>query len=415
MLNMKPPRIYIHKSVYDDEKAIRRLDRIMTCIQTDNIDIVNDENLAFAVEENNWLDMSSKRTGELKRENDPIMIFNTFRFLPEEEFKKLNRIYPSLSAYHLLGTGPYTFRNSSTFGNGVCKSAYEIHSAWGCYHACDYCHVKDFVNIMLNLEDFVEYINPLIKREKQQLYKYDNQTDTICFEPEYGASELLVNYFARQKDKYLMLYTKSDNIEHLLELDHAGHTIINWTLSCETVAEKIEKKAPSMDQRIHAAELCQKAGYTVRFRFSPIIPIKNWRDENAEMIKRMFSKVKPDLITMDVLGWMSADQIVNSMDIFLFDDKYRQVVEEMAGDNVRRIENSPKQIFPHNLRLEIYNFFLNEIQKINENIPIAICMETHKMWKELSIKLGMNKENYICCCGPVSVPGNPMFSSNSVV
>ena len=409
MVKMNPPEVYIHASVYENQAAKDRLQRLMAAVKADHVRIVDDEGLAQVVDDHGWSGLSPKRTGEIDRRTDPILVFNTFRFLPEDELSLLRRRYPVLSAYHLLGTGPYTFRNASTFANGVCKSAYEIHSAWGCYHACDYCHVKNFVNIMLNLEDFVEHLDPLVRRETQQLYKYDNQTDTICFEPEYGASELLVDYFARQEDKFLMLYTKSDNVDHLLNLNHNGQTIINWTLSCETVAREIEKKAPSMDQRIRAAELCQKAGYAVRFRFSPIVPIKGWQDENREMIRRMFSRVKPDLITMDVLGWMSAKQISACMDISLFEDRYRLVAQEMADSNVRRLENSPKQIFPHAMRLEIYRLFLEEIRKISEDTPVSICMETHEMWEELTEELGMNKASYVCCCGPVSVPGHPML------
>ena len=205
-----------------------------------------------------------------------------------------------------------------------------------------------------------------------------------------------------------MLYTKSDNVDHLLNLAHNGHTIINWTLSCDTVAREIEKRTPTMEARIQAAEKCQKSGYTVRFRFSPIIPIKNWQAENRDMIEKLFAKVKPDLITMDVLGWMSAKQIENAIDISLFDDEYRELVENMAQEG---IVNRGKQILPHEARLKIYRFFMEEIRRVSEKTPIAICMETEEMWKDLSDELGMREDNYACCCGPKSVPGHPMLIS----
>ncbi|MGB9596429.1 MAG: spore photoproduct lyase family protein, partial [Candidatus Poribacteria bacterium] len=293
---------------------------------------------------------------------DPFIVFNTFRFASANEFRELARKYPSLAGYNFLGDGHWTFRNKANYPDHICKSAYEIHSAWGCYHACDYCHVKDFINIMINLEEFVQHLDELVKREKwQKLYKYDNQTDTICFEPEYGASELLVNYFAKQDDKYLMLYTKSDNVDHLLDLKHNGHTIINWTLSCDTVSKLIEKKAPTMDERIESALKCQEAGYTVRLRFSPIIPIKNWQAENTEMMEKLFAKVKPDLITMDVLGWMTARQIIDSIDIKLFDDEYKAIIEELAEKGA---VNYVKQIIPHKARLKIYRYFIDELKRL---------------------------------------------------
>jgi len=412
MVKMKPPKVYVHNSVYESELSKKRFDRMMENIETDDLQVVDDAALAEAVKSNNWLNLASKRTGEIKRKADPTIIFNNFRFLSGEDFRALAQKYPALSAYHFLGSGHWSFRNAEGFRKGVCKSAYELHSAWGCYHACDYCHVKDFFNIMLNLEEFVERLDELVKRESlQKLYKYDSHTDTICLEPEYGASELLVDYFGKQDDKYLLLYTKSDNVEHLLNLPHNGHTIINWTLSCDTVAREIEKKAPAMEDRIRAAEMCQEAGYIVRFRFSPIVPIKGWRAENREMIQKLFAKVKPDLLTMDILGWMSPKQMMKSMDISLFDDGYRELVEKMAEEGITRVEDSTKQVFPQPNRLEIYRFFINEIRQVSERTPIAICMETENMWKEISGELGMTKDNYACCCGPKSVPGHPMLVS----
>jgi spore photoproduct lyase len=408
---MKPPKVYIHERVYNSELSRNRLERMMDSIETDCVQVVDDAVLSETVKMNGWLEYGAKRTGEIGRKSDPAIIFNNFQFLPTQDFVELKRKYPALSGYNLLGDGAWTYRNAENFrkGGGVCKSAYEIHSAWGCYHACDYCHVKDFFVIMLNLEEFVEHLDDLVRRENwQKLYKYDNQTDTICLEPEYGASELLVKYFSEQDDKYLMLYTKSDNVDHLLNLPHNGKTIVNWTLSCETVAREIEKKSPSTTARIEAAAKCQEAGYTVRFRFSPIIPVGNWREENRDMIEQMFSMVKPDLITMDILGWMDAVQIKNCMDISLFDDEYRNLVELMIKEGFTK---RGKQIFPQFARLKIYHFFMEEIRRISEKTPIAICMETKEMWDELSDRLGMTMSNYACCCGPLSVPGHPMLLS----
>jgi len=411
MVEMKPPKVYVHQRVHESELAKRRLDRMMENIETDDLQLVDDVSLEEAIKADRWRENAGKRTGEINRKSDPTIIFNTFRFLPGEEFRMLAQKYPVLSSHNLLGNGYWTFRNANNLSNrnGVCKSAYEIHSAWGCYHACDYCHVRESLSIMLNLEEFVENLDELVQRESsQQLYKYDNQTDTICFEPEYGASELLVNYFANQDDKYLMLYTKSDNVDHLLNLPHNGNTIINWTLSCGTVAREIEKLTPTTAERIQAAEKCQKAGYTVRFRFSPIVPIKNWQAENREMIEQLFATVKPDLITMDILGWMTAQQIKNAIDLSLFDDEYRELVEKMAEEGV---VNRGKQIFPHEARLEIYRFFIEEMRRVSRKTPVAICMETEEMWEELSDELEMQKDNYPCCCGPKSVPGHPMLVS----
>lgn len=71
--------------------------------------------------------------------------------------------------------------------------------------------------------------------------------------------------------------------------------------------------------------------------------------------------------------------------------------------------NNIKQIIPHNARLNIYRYFISELKKLGKGTPFAICMEIHEMWNELSDDLGMQKDNYVCCCGPESVPGHSML------
>ena len=69
------------------------------------------------------------------------------------------------------------------------------------------------------------------KAPNQTLFQWDNGTDPVCWEPEYGGTRLLVELFARQPDKYLELYVgKSDHVDYFLDYDHRGHTICCWSL-----------------------------------------------------------------------------------------------------------------------------------------------------------------------------------------
>ena len=298
--------------------------------------------------------------------------------------------------------------------NDVCQNAYELHSAWGCLHACDYCNIGEFLNIVVNLEEIVEHLDPLLDANSWlQLYKYDNQTDTITFEPEYGASELMVQYFARRQNEYLMLYTKSDNVDHLLDLDHQGHTIISFTISCDTVARKIEKNSPTTSERIEAARKCQEAGYVVRARFSPIVPIKNWREENAAMIQEFLTRVKPDVVTMDVLAHLEYDRLVECFDISLLDDGYVEIARELFSGEHPGESFCPvgKQMFPHEARADIYQFFIERMHQVDPELPISLCDEMPEMWEEFADDLVGTPSDYVCACGPTSVPGNPLLRS----
>jgi spore photoproduct lyase len=309
----------------------------------------------------------------------------------------------------LAGQGPFTHRAEiNHLEKNICQAAWEMHSIFGCLHACDYCHVEDFVNVMLNIEALISDLQRVIVANPlQQLYKYDNLSDIFAFEPEYNACLPLIEFFARTARQYLLLYSKSDNIDFLLKADHKGHTIINWSISPASQASLIEKGAPPLNRRIKAMEKCQKAGYTVRARFSPLIPIRNWEQETAEMVKSLFDHVMPDVITVDVIGFMSPKVMREAIDTSLFDPEAVKTLEEVG----RTQRFFGKHTFPHAFRLAMFRHVINEIRKYAPSLPISVCNETTEMWHDLGDLLApMTPENYVCCCGPTSVPGHPMLN-----
>jgi DNA repair photolyase len=411
MLPVSNARAYVLDHVRDDPRAEQRLDRMLRAMQPDEVTWIDDGQLEQLVIDHEWTTGHERRTGSYHRDGAPVFIFNAFRW-DASELAMLVKRFPALTSCLFLGQGPVTTRSRiNVHGTEwcVCQEAKEIHSIYGCLHACDYCHVENFVNIMLDLERLVDHVATVIDQTSgQQLYKYDNYTDQICFEPEYGASELLVPFFAKQDDKYLLLYTKSDNVDHLLGLDHGGKTIINWSLSPRTQSTTIEKGTPPFERRIDAMKRCQDAGYRVRARFSPIIPVDNWQDEYLEMIDRLFDAATPDVITLDIVGFMSPSQMKVALDTSLFDARARELLDEQEQTGQVRWG---KHVFPHGYRKELYDAIIQAIRARNPDQIISICNETYEMWKTMALALGANNdpEAFTCCCGPTSVPGRHLL------
>ena len=262
---------------------------------------------------------------------------------------------------------------------------------------------------MLNLEELGARLREFGETiPEQKLYKFDNYTDTVCLEPEYGASKVMVETFADWPGRYLLLYTKSDNVEHLLDLSHNGHTLISWSLSGPTVAEKIEKRTPRVADRITAMAQCEQAGYAVRARISPICPVQGWREEYAATIDDLLARVHPEVITIDALGWMQPQQMAEALDVSLFEKAYADEARRMLDEGV---EVKGKHFFSHAMRAEILRFVIEEIHRRRPGVPVSLCMETPEMWRELGDLVQMAPGDYVCTCGPTSVPGHPMMAS----
>ncbi|NLB96214.1 MAG: hypothetical protein GX785_10970 [Armatimonadetes bacterium] len=406
-------KVVITEWVAEDPRAWERARRLAAAFGSPEAPVVSAEELAALARERAWREDAGVRTGAARTHPVPDVVLNAFTFDPAVLAAR-NEAYPELRVWGLTGGGAWSYRDSSVSRRTqgcVCQSAWEIHGAYGCLHACAYCHVGRVLNIMTNLESLAEHLEAFMAEHPElKLYKFDNQTDTICFEPEYGASRVMVELFARQRDRFLMLYTKSANVERLLELDHRGQTLISWSLSARTGASLIEKGTPSMEARIAAMRACQDAGYGVRARLSPICPVADWRREGTELIEALFASVKPDLLTLDVLGWMNARQMMAAMDLSLFERRFRDFVLEKAKETPGPHR---KHLFPHAWRAEILRHYVSEIRRVSPTTPVSICMETVEMWDELGADLGMTPDHYACCCGPTSVPGHPLLRAQA--
>ncbi|MEA3399627.1 MAG: radical SAM protein [Armatimonadota bacterium] len=416
MYSITPRNVYVHESVPGSAEALARMERMLGCIRPDEEPVVDDEALDDISRQKRWDRVTRWRTGQYHRTRDPDIILSTYAWRDAQAQAAFDERFPHLRFARLNGAGFVGYRNGEALlasRGGICQNAYDLHSAWGCLHACDYCNIGEFLIIHLNLEETVARLDDVLAEYAWcRLWKYDNQTDQITFEPEYGASELMVSYFAGREDEYLLLYTKSDNVEHLLDLDHRGHTIISWTLSCETAAREIEKGTPTTSERIEAMRRCQEAGYHVRCRFSPIIPIRGWREENAAMVEELLPAVRPDVITMDLLAHLPGERLAKCIDVELLDPRWLAAHRALYEGQHPGKPYSPhgKQIFPHELRAELYRFMVDRIRERDAEVPISFCDETPAIWAEFSrAELGHGPERYVCTCGPDSVPGNPLL------
>jgi spore photoproduct lyase len=212
-----------------------------------------------------------------------------------------------------------------------------------------------------------------------------------------------------------MVYTKSNNLAYLKDYEHRGHTIVCWTLSCDEVSRKIEKNTPSMQQRIDSMVLCQNAGYPVRARLSPIIPVRNWRRQNADMLEAYLGAVTPDVITLDMFKHVEPRDVRETFDVSIWDPEFASRVDRYAEmpPQERPFDIIPngKQMFPHAMRAQVYRFFAEHIARLSPHTRIALCGETPEMWEELHNELGMTPDHYVCACGPDSVPGNPLLDN----
>ncbi len=410
---LKPPAVYITREAEQDERCARRVERMLTAMDCDTIvRDVTDEQLAAIIEERGW--QEERRWGQVAHPTDPPIVLNTFKnhHTQAERRRRLER-HPALRVSRLHGYFGFDFRSDGSpeyrkREGRVCQSAWEFHTIWGCPFRCSYCWFGTVLNVMVDIEAFLEHADARIRElaPPQTIYKWDNGTDINCFEPEYDATRLMVGYFARQKQNFLLLYAgKSGHVDFLLDYPHNGQTIIQWSVSARTQSTAIEAETAPWDQRIEAAAKCQEAGYPVRFRFSPILPVKGWREENRELIELLFQKTRPDVIALCMFGWMDYSLAAQCLDLSLLDAEHVAAMETMAPF----LTGKRYGPLPHEARAEIHGYLFEEIRRVSPDTPVTLCLETPAMWAEFGRQPPKPGAPYPCVCGPYCTPGHPKF------
>ncbi|NOZ23658.1 MAG: hypothetical protein GXP25_21495 [Planctomycetes bacterium] len=415
MYDLNPPRVFVHKRVYENPKAVARLERMMKGLKNPPIEEIDETDTEMVVEAAGASDdlpvqSSRVRMGIEKRDQDPLFIFNTYVWDPDKikpMAKKYKNPRASMIAHSLAGKGPASIYGRRDHCDGsdpkrpyVCQGGWSIHTINGCAHRCDYCQMGYAINFMLDLEEFAKELERNFKeRPEQKLYRYDLTSDYPCFEPEYGASELLGECFAKN-DRYLLVYTKSNNIDHLLDLPYKEHMPCYWTVATDTQTQTIERGTPNLDERLEAMRKCQEAGYVVRAGFSPIVPHKNWREEATIALEKLFAAADVDTVRLWVVAMMLADEAeqifgAENLDPWCLDEM-RKHATDMDGKH-----SGP---FPRHVRAEIYAHYIDEIKRIAPGTPVNLCTEERAMWDMLADHLEMSPDNLYCCCGQKSVP-----------
>jgi len=415
MMRLNAPAVYFTEDVAKDARCTERMNRMMRFITTERVEKVDDAALSRIALASGWHEPRLK--GEMRPYQEPPILFNTFRWHSDEEKKKRLEKFPALALGEfpkgkLAGYIGFDWRGAAKqFGPGVrvCQPAHEMHTIAGCPFRCDYCsHLGDVIVVMLNMEEFIARMDGwLDKCPDQTLFKWDNATDAPCFEPEYGGTKLFVDYFARKPGKYLLLYLgKCADVDYLLDYDHRGKTIVAFSISAQTQSTRIEKGSAPTGARIEAVRKCQQAGYIVRVRFSPIIPVRNWRDENRAMVRSFLSQVTPDVISLCLFGWMDAYKVKRSLDVSLWDERFVKAMDDAAVE-MRGKAYGP---LPHDARAEMIRFFIDEIRAVNPRVPIALCLESFEMWQQFGPELKMRPDRYLCNCGPQCTPGTELYA-----
>jgi len=264
----------------------------------------------------------------------------------------------------------------------------------GCPYYCTYCYLAyvyrdylPFIKMNINYGKMCDEIWDLTVRTQNAIsFNMGEMLDSLALDHVSLLTSRLVPLFSRLSKGYLMLLTKSSNVDGLLNLAPNSQIVISWSLNTQPMIDMFEAGTASLEERIHAAQRCQQHGYRVRLRIDPGILYPEWRRDYAELIRKSLAVLEPENITLGMLRLLPghfrlARQAYGSRGMRL----QNVGLTERASDGKYRY--SPEQ------RIGFYQLLTDIILAHDSHMPISLCRETPHIWDHLKDRCDPHKCN----------------------
>jgi spore photoproduct lyase len=267
----------------------------------------------------------------------------------------------------------------------ICCRYHVIDLISGCPMDCSYCILQYYLEnnprmtIYVNVEEILADIGHFLDGNSQQRFRIGTGelSDSLALDPIVRFADALVPFFAKRPNAVLELKTKTDLVDHLLDLPHGGHTVVAWSLNAQRIVRGEELGASSLEQRFAAARKCTGAGYRVAFHFDPIVMTTGSSDEAREyidVIEQIFDAVEPGDIAWVSLGLL---RLPYSMKAIV---QRRFPKTRIFGGEI--VPAGGKMRYAKFLRAQYYKPLWDALTERLPKEKIYLCMETGDVWRK---------------------------------
>jgi len=262
----------------------------------------------------------------------------------------------------------------------ICPHFLELKWAYGCPFDCAWCYLKGTFRFQPNgtkpvIKDYKKIESHTKRFFKEattpEILNAGEIADSLMWEGSHEPfSKFIIPMFEEQVRHKVLFVTKSDNIRNLLEIHNHDQVIISFSLNADEVAKRWENRAPSVERRIEAAQKLNEAGYEVRIRIDPMVPIPGWENYYANLVKQVFNKFTPARITLGSLRGLQST--INGCT----DKSWKEYLTERSNWG-KKIEFTT--------RYKMYSTIISQLKQEFNYEEVALCKETLALWAKLSM------------------------------
>ncbi len=261
---------------------------------------------------------------------------------------------------------------------------FTLHVAEGCDLECSYCILQAYLTnpmltVFVNIEEMLENLQQILNQNPDRFFRIGTGqlADSLSLDHITGFSEILVPFFARQKNALLELKTKSANIARLEALNPQGNTIVSWSMNSQRVQEQEEHKCASLNERLACAQkIASRPGWRVAFHFDPILDYPDWETEYAEIFRSVFTPIAHNKIAWASLGCLRMMPQLKPIMEERFPKSNAAYAEWITGMDGKLRYFKPR-------RIEIYKKAVGLIRALAPTVTLYLSMESPEVWERV--------------------------------
>ncbi|MQN02018.1 MAG: radical SAM protein [Lachnospiraceae bacterium] len=234
-----------------------------------------------------------------------------------------------------------------------------------CLYDCEYCFLKGmydcgYLVIFVNIEDVFEAAEQKLAgiSGRQTMYlSVSFDTDLFSFEKLTGYCRLWEEFASNHPECEIEVRTKG--APAFENFSTASNFIMAFTLSPTEIIEKFEHHTAPLEMRVNAANSAIEKNATVRLCIDPMIYVKNWRKDYAELVGQLATCV--DLSKVRDFG----------IGTFRISKEYLKRLREAEPDSEAAqfpfVTEGGYAGYPQAIKEEMINFLMKELK--NAGVP----------------------------------------------
>jgi len=265
--------------------------------------------------------------------------------------------------------------------NSACCNYFVLNLGSQCHFNCSYCYLQSFLNtpylvVYSNVEKALDELTEIAERGTGGKMRVGTGEviDSLGLDPITLFSELIMEHIHKFENLGLELKTKSDFVDHLLDVKNKGETTISWSINPEHIVKTEEHGTASNAKRLEAAYACVTSGYKIGFHIDPVIWHPDWKENYSELVDQIAEIFDPKDVPYVSLGALR------------FQPEQRHIMKERfdrasyvnSGELFKSKDG--KLRYDADLRSEMFKFIIDRFKKHSRAWRIFLCMESPETW-----------------------------------